>query len=228
MYRDDIAVSTNYNLLTGARSVNVSANQAFTIINKSFGTAGSLLVEGTTLTDSKLTIYVPQSNVSTESSYISGQYIKNVSSNVNNQISNQSNIVISYQSNNDIQPNIISSTSINSSTALLTNILVESETNKYVRIAGTVSSANAPYSGLPISSFASVPIANLASVTFNDSLSSVIGSGTNFVLDFSLGSVFLANNEYFKVTNIANTTYMLIDRFPTNSFSGVSAYKISI
>ena len=228
IYRDDIAVSTNYNLLTGARSVNVSANQAFTIINKSFGTVGSLLVEGTTLTDSKLTIYVPKSNVSTESSYISGQYIKNVSSNVNNQISNQSNIVISYQSNNDIHPNIISSTSINSSTALLTNILVESETNKYVRITGTVSSANAPCSGLPISLFASVPIANLASVTFNYSLSSVIGSGTNFVLDFSLGSVFLANNEYFKVTNIANTTYMLIDRFPTNSFSGVSAYKISI
>ena len=193
---------------------------------------GSLLVEGTTLTDSKLTIYVPQSNVSTESSYISSQYINNVLSSVNNEISNQSNIVISYQSNNDIQPNIISSTSINSSTVLLTDILVESETNKYVRIAGTVSSGNASYSGLPssfpISSFASIPIANLASVTFSNSLSSVIGSGTNFGLDFSLGSVFLANNEYFKVTNIANTTYMFVDRFPTNSFSGVDAYKIQI
>jgi len=81
---------------------------------------------------------------------------------------------------------------------------------------------------LPISSYSSTPIANLASATFNDSQSGVIGSGTNFVLDFSSGSVFLANNEYFKVTNIANTTAMFIDRFPTNPFSGVDAYKISI
>ena len=320
--RNDFAISTNYNVLTGARSVDVSANQAFTIINKSFGTAGgSLLVEGTTSTDSKLTVYVPQSNVSAQFSYISSQYIKilpntvdtsltaqqsamtvvstNVpldistitqtsliinlptsfdasssynssqyvkilSSNINTESSySQSNVIISYQSNNDLQLNSISSTSIivpkqpigvygtakykdvmvgyiadglisdyssdtflNPSTQPLTELLVESETNKYVRIAGTVSSANITYGDFPVSSFASVPIANLASVTFGDSQSGVIGSGTNFVSDFSSGSVFLANNEYFKVSSVANTTAMFIDRFPMNPFSGVNAYKI--
>jgi hypothetical protein len=54
----------------------------------------------------------------------------------------------------------------------------------------------------------------------------VIGSGTNFVSDFSLGSVFVANNEYFIVESVANTTYMITDRLPANEFSGVVAYKI--
>jgi hypothetical protein len=53
----------------------------------------------------------------------------------------------------------------------------------------------------------------------------IIG-GTNFVSDFSLGSVFVANNEYFKVESIANTTYMITDRLPANAFSGVVAYRI--
>ena len=55
----------------------------------------------------------------------------------------------------------------------------------------------------------------------------VIGSGTNFVSDFSSGSVFVANNEYFEVESVANTTYMITDRLPASSFSGVVAYKIA-
>ena len=378
--RNDFAISTNYNVLTGARSVDVSANQAFTIINKSFGTVGSLLVEGTTSTDSKLTVYVPQSNVSAQFSYISSQYIKTLpnivdtsltaqqsamtvvstnapldistitqtsliinlptsfdvspsynsgqyikiisnlldtslllqqssmtvisknapldistlnqtsltinlpssfdnsssynsvqytkilSSNVDNQSSySRSDLIVSYQSNNDLQSNSTSSTSIivpkqaigvygtakykdvtlgyiadglisdyssytflDPSTQPLTELLVDIEINKYIKIAGTVSSANITYGDFPISVFANTAIANLASVAFGDSQSGIIGSGTNFVLDYSPSSVILANNEYFKVSSIANTTLMYIDRFPTNSFSDVNAYKISI
>jgi len=321
--RNDFATSSNYGVLTGSRLISVSANQVSSIINKSFSTTGSLLVEGTTSTDSKLTVYVPQSNVATQFSYISSQYIKTLpnvvntslvaqqsamtvvstnapldistsnqtsliiklsssfdnsssynsvqytkilSSNADNQSSySRSNLTVSYQSNNNLQSNSTSSTSIivpkqsigvygtakykdvtvgyiadqlisdyssytflDPSTQPLTEILVESEINKYIKIAGTVSSANITYGDFPISSFASTPIANLASVMFSDSQSGVIGSGTNFVSDFSSGSVFLANNEYFKVSSVANTTLMFIDRFPTNSFSGVNAYKISI
>ena len=54
----------------------------------------------------------------------------------------------------------------------------------------------------------------------------IIG-GTNFVSDFSLGSVLVANNEYFTVDSIANTSYLVTDRLPANAFSGVFAYKIS-
>jgi hypothetical protein len=53
----------------------------------------------------------------------------------------------------------------------------------------------------------------------------IIG-GTNFVSDFSFGDVFVANNEYFTVESVANTTYMITDRLPANAFSGVVAYKI--
>lgn len=321
--RNDFATSSNYGVLTGSRLISVSANQVSSIINKSFSTTGSLLVEGTTSTDSKLTVYVPQSNVSAQFSYISSQYIKTLpnivdtsftaqqsamtvistnapldtstlnqtsliiklsssfdnsssynsvqytkilSSNLDNQSSySRSNLTVSYQSNNDLQSNSTSSTSIivpkqpigvygtakykdvtvgyiadglisdyssytflDPSTQPLTEILVESEINKYIRITGTVSSANVLYGDYQISSYSSTPIANLASVAFSDSQSGVIGSGTNFVGDFSSGSVVLANNEYFKVSSVANTTLMFIDRFPTNSFSGVNAYKISV
>ena len=54
----------------------------------------------------------------------------------------------------------------------------------------------------------------------------IIG-GTDFVTDFSLGSVLVANNEYFTVDGIANTSYLVTDRLPANAFSGVVAYKIS-
>ena len=321
--RNDFATSSNYGVLTGSRLISVSANQVSSIINKSFSTTGSLLVEGTTSTDSKLTVYVPQSNVATQFSYISSQYIKTLpnvvntslvaqqsamtvvstnapldistsnqtsliiklsssfdnsssynsvqytkilSSNADNQSSySRSNLTVSYQSNNNLQSNSTSSTSIivpkqsigvygtakykdvtvgyiadqlisdyssytflDPSTQPLTEILVESEINKYIRITGTVSSANVLYGDYQISSYSSTPIANLASVAFSDSQSGVIGSGTNFVGDFSSGSVVLANNEYFKVSSVANTTLMFIDRFPTNSFSGVNAYKISV
>jgi len=53
----------------------------------------------------------------------------------------------------------------------------------------------------------------------------VVGSGTDFDADFNLRSVFVANNEYFRVSSISNTTYMVTDRLPANAFSGVVAYK---
>jgi hypothetical protein len=215
-----------------------------------------------TITQTSLIINLPTS-FDVSSSYNSSQYVKILSSNANTESSySQSNVIVSYQSNNDLQLNSISSTSIivpkqaigvygtakykdvtvgyiadglisdyssytflDPSTQPLTELLVDIEINKYIKIAGTVSSANVLYRDFPISSFANTPIENLSSITFNDSLSGVIGSGTNFVTDFNIGDIFLANNEYFTTSSIANTTLMFIDRFPENSFSGVNAYK---
>jgi hypothetical protein len=107
-------------------------------------------------------------------------------------------------------------------------IYTKSDYVKYAKIAGTVSSANAGFSTLPISTFSSTPIDYVDESILSELVSVVIGSGTNFVSDFSLGNVFVANNEYFTVESIANTTYMVSDRLPANTFSGVVAYKISL
>jgi hypothetical protein len=108
------------------------------------------------------------------------------------------------------------------------SIYTESEYIKYAKIAGTVSSANAEFSTLSISSFSSTPIGYVDGSILSGSAPLVIGSGTDFVSDFSLGSVFVANNEYFKIDSIANTTYMVTDRLPASTFTNVFAYKQSI
>ena len=97
----------------------------------------------------------------------------------------------------------------------------------YVKIAGTVSSANAGFETLPISAYSAIAIDVIDDSLLSDLVPIVIGSGTNFVSDFSPGSVFVANNEYFIVEIIANTTYMTTDRLPANAFSGVVAHRIS-
>lgn len=107
-------------------------------------------------------------------------------------------------------------------------IYTKSDYRKYAKIAGTVSSANAEFSTLEISSFSSTPIDYVDDSILSGLAPLVIGSGTNFVSDFSLGSVFVANNEYFTVESIANTTYMVSDRLPASTFTNVFAYKQSI
>jgi hypothetical protein len=52
--------------------------------------------------------------------------------------------------------------------------------------------------------------------------------GTDFEAEYNVYDVFVANNEYFTVEAIANTTHMVVDRQPMNQYSGVFAYKIQI
>ena len=108
------------------------------------------------------------------------------------------------------------------------SLYTSSEYITYAKIAGTVSSANAGFSGLPISTFSSTPINSFSGLLLSDLVPFVVGSGTNFVSDFSLGDVFSANNEYFTVSSIANTTYMVSDRLPASTFTNVFAYKQSV
>jgi hypothetical protein len=107
------------------------------------------------------------------------------------------------------------------------SLYTASDYTSYVKIAGTVSSANAGFSTLPISTYSAIAIDVVDESLLSDLVPIVIGSGTNFVSDFSSGSVFVANNEYFEVESVANTTYMITDRLPASSFSGVVAYKIA-
>jgi hypothetical protein len=102
---------------------------------------------------------------------------------------------------------------------------------KYEKIVGTVSSANAGFSTLAISAFSSTPIDYVDDSLLSELAPIVIGSGTDFSneslpLGFVLGSIFVANNEYFIVESIANTTFMITDRLPASPFSGVVAYRI--
>ena len=102
---------------------------------------------------------------------------------------------------------------------------------KYVKIVGTVSSANAGFETLPISAYSAIAIDVIDESLFSDLVPIVIGSGTDFSneslpLGFAVGGVFVANNEYFIVESIANTTFMTTDRLPASPFSGVVAYRI--
>lgn len=99
---------------------------------------------------------------------------------------------------------------------------------KYVKIGGTVSSTSIFYSEFTIGSYQNIVIDDISSKSFNSYAGCVVGTGTNFVTDFSISDAFVANSEYFTVESIANTTFMVIDRLPENAFSGVVAYKIVI
>jgi hypothetical protein len=97
---------------------------------------------------------------------------------------------------------------------------------KYLKVNGTVSSSNILYTDMPISVYELSPVSSVYDTVFSGTASLITGVGTNFVSDFSLDRAFVANNEYFAVESIANTTFMVADRLPINPFSGVSAYKM--
>lgn len=84
------------------------------------------------------------------------------------------------------------------------------------------------YPTAPETSVRYIKYAKIAGTVSSNAISPVVvGTGTNFITDFSLGDVFVANNEYFTIDSIANTTYMVVDRQPMNQYSNVFAYKVS-
>ena len=102
----------------------------------------------------------------------------------------------------------------------------------YQKIAGTVSSSNIAYTDMPLSVYGSSPVSVVYDTSLLGTASLIIGSGTDFSNEslpfgFALGDAFVANNEYFTVESIANTTFMVVDRLPINSFSAVNAYRLN-
>jgi hypothetical protein len=107
------------------------------------------------------------------------------------------------------------------------NTTIESQTNKYQEIEGTVSSSvGSQFKDLLLSDFAGVTVGSVGSSTFLTSLPLVVGNGTVFLFDYSITDVFVANNEYFTVTNLFSNTSLVIDRPPASTFTDVVAYKI--
>jgi hypothetical protein len=107
------------------------------------------------------------------------------------------------------------------------SINTASDYTTYAKIAGTVSSATQDYSLFTLDDYSEIPIGDVDEVVFSASAPVVVGTGTNFEADYDVYDVFVANNEYFTVEAIANTTHMVVDRQPMNQYSGVFAYKIS-
>jgi hypothetical protein len=96
----------------------------------------------------------------------------------------------------------------------------------YALISGTISSGISAYSSLPVSTYSASPISLLANKTFNDTANTVLGVGTNFTSDFTVGSTLLANNELFVVDGVSNSTFMTTTTTPVLPYSNVVGYKI--
>lgn len=105
------------------------------------------------------------------------------------------------------------------------NIVTQLTINSQQKISGTVSSSSESYSLVPLSTFANSSIQSLSSTNINNIAPTVIGNGTNFTSDFSVGDKFIANNELFLVDAIANSTFMFVDISPSTAYSNIFAYK---
>ena len=107
------------------------------------------------------------------------------------------------------------------------NNIAGSSATRYIEIAGTVTSSNSnTYATQLLSSYSSIIVNTLYSAKFTDTISQVIGTGTVFLSDFTVGDVFVANNEYFKTTTVLTDTLLSVDRDPVSPFTNVKAYKI--
>jgi len=99
---------------------------------------------------------------------------------------------------------------------------------KYGKIDGLVTSGADAYSSLTLEDYQETPIELVDSTKMESTASIVSGAGTDFPTDYNPQDVFEANNEYFRVEAIANTTYMVVDRHPATSYSNAFAYKVII
>jgi hypothetical protein len=98
----------------------------------------------------------------------------------------------------------------------------------YESINGTVANTSIEYSTLTLSEYSNTVFGPLSSKTMESQAAVVLGTDTNFVADYGVGDVFVVNNEYFIAEAVANNTFMTVDRHPSVSYSGISAYRQSI
>ena len=126
--------------------------------------------------------------------------------------------------------NLFVTSSTNIELDLNANNVIQTETYLPVwkLIQGTISFSNSlsTYSSTQISVYANVQIAALQSATFLSSPNRVTGIGTNLLLDFAVNDIFLANNEFGKVSVLFSNTEMDIYVPPSSAYTNVPAYKI--
>jgi hypothetical protein len=167
------------------------------------------------------TFYATKSEITTRHEKRLGKTLSDVSSNTlpyklkhehilreNTSIQNTSKYLVQYRTS--------------SNTTLL---FANSAYAKQAKISGTVSSITTTFANVAIGAYGSLPISLIFGKTFSDVASIVIGSGTSFTTDFASGNTFIADNQYFIVSGIANNTYMTVNVPATTPYSGVFAYK---
>jgi hypothetical protein len=110
------------------------------------------------------------------------------------------------------------------------NSIVDFDTGSvtiYNAIAGTISSGNTTYSSLTLNEYSSALLSYVQNKTFESTVNTVLGVGTNLISNFSSGNTLLANSELFTVEAVANATFMTTTTAPSTAYSSVIGYKIS-
>jgi hypothetical protein len=92
-------------------------------------------------------------------------------------------------------------------------------------IQGTISFSTYSYSLAQISAYANTQVSALQLATFSSSVNHVTGTNTIFLSDFAVNDIFLANNEFGKVSILINNTEMDIYVPPSSAYTNVPAYK---
>ena len=92
-------------------------------------------------------------------------------------------------------------------------------------IQGTISFSTYQYSPTQISAYANTQVSALQLATFSSSANHVTGTNTIFLSDFAVNDIFLANNEFGKVSILLNNTEMDIYVPPSSAYTNVPAYK---
>ena len=131
--------------------------------------------------------------------------------------------------------------SVNSSTSAKIDLAPQLQINNFNQFdvnEVTFAELN-PYtlSSFPISTYSSNAISDAwesygtvkknlkVSGTVTLSGNTVIGTGTSFDVDFGTDNFIIVNGEKFKVTNVANSTFLTVNVNPVGTYTNVSAYK---
>ncbi len=185
-------------------------------------------VEATISTDLRTTLFVIPSALSLTSDVSEVFEKKFFTTNTDSvlDIFKETNIEVNSIKNIEVQANSTLNPFIESFALLDLNSPYE-EVNKYQKISGTASYvAGSTYGNLTIQDVETTQIQSIAAATFDEVISLTVGTGTTFAVDFGVGDVFLANNEYFTARLVLSNTNMVADRPPESPYTNVPIYKI--
>jgi hypothetical protein len=100
--------------------------------------------------------------------------------------------------------------------------------SKNVFANGTVSFIDLGFAESRIEQFSGAPIELYENTTFEDQTganTSVIGTNTEFTVDFRVGGTIITDTEKFLVTNIANNEYLEVNVNPEENYIDASVYR---
>jgi hypothetical protein len=108
------------------------------------------------------------------------------------------------------------------------DVFANKNVQKNVSIDGTVSFVDPGFSGIRIRAFAGDEIDQYSNETFDDLSglkTSVIGTNTQFTVDFLVNESIITNTEKFLVSLIANNEYLEVNVNPEENYIDASVYR---